>query len=200
MVTTLDEEKVDRFRSERWDNAMQHRGEQVVLGLRKGTVELAPHRPEWRVYFLEERERLMDVLAANSFRIKHIGSTSVPGLPAKPILDLAVLIMQPELMSVLQSKLISKGYIYRGDKGRDGGQLFVFEKSAEVRTVHLHALVYGDPQWLGYLRFRNALDADNNIRDKYARLKVRLAEECHDNRFAYTSGKYEYIQRVLSVM
>ncbi len=171
-----------------------------MLGLRKGTVELMSHQPEWRFAFVAERNRLSDAIGLDKYRVEHIGSTSVPGLPAKPVLDMAVLVRERELMPALKSALTSKGYIDRGDKGQNGGHLFVFEESVEVRTIHLHALHYGDPQWLAYLRFRDSLRSDGSLRDEYARLKVCLANAMPNDRAAYTAGKNDFIQRVLKAI
>ncbi len=169
-----------------------------LLGLRRGWVALADHRAAWSAAFEAERERLTGALGSEGFRVEHIGSTSVPGLPAKPILDIAVLVMRPELLPDLAGTLTSIGYLDRGDQGDDGGHLFAFETSAGLRSIHLHAHLDGDGQWDAYLRFRDALRADSGLRDAYARLKRRLAETMPNDRPGYTAGKAAFIQRVLT--
>lgn len=77
--------------------------------------------------------------------IEHVGSTSVDGLPAKPVLDIALLIVRPELLSFLENALCSIGYLCRGNKADESGHLFVFETSPDVRSIHLHAMIDGDP-------------------------------------------------------
>ena len=170
----------------------------AALGLQKGAVELAPHHPAWQRLFEDERDRLADAIDTDRSRVEHVGSTAVQGLPAKPILDIAVLVPERALMPVLESILSSRGYIDRGDKGENGGHLFVFETFVDVRTIHLHVLFDGDPQWTAYLRFRDALRADESLRDSYARLKSGLAQNLPNDRAAYMAAKNDFIRRVLA--
>ena len=176
---------------------MEHERKPTALGLRRGIVELKSHHAEWRHAFHEERERLAEVIASDAYRLEHIGSTSVPGLAAKPILDLALLIPQAEPTRKLRNGLHSKGYIYGGNKGQSGGYLFVLETCPDVRTVHLHAISNGDPQWDAYLTFRDALRTNAGLRQRYALLKARLVAEFSDDRAAYTASKASFIQSVL---
>lgn len=169
------------------------------LGLRRSTVKLSENHFAWQSAFREKRDRLADVPGLEEVLLKHIGSTSIPGLLAKPILDIAALITREERMVAFSTALISNGYKDRGDKGQDGGgHLFVFEKSPDVRSIHVHALIDGGPQWHEYRRFRDALRSDETLRDEYASLKSRLAKALPHNRAAYTAGKNAFIQRVLT--
>ncbi|QFT33634.1 dephospho-CoA kinase/protein folding accessory domain-containing protein [Labrenzia sp. THAF82] len=131
--------------------------------------------------------------------IEHVGSTSVDGLPAKPVLDIALLIVRPELLSFLENALCSIGYSYRGNKTDEGGHLFVFETSPDVRSIHLHAMIDGDPQWNAYLSFRDIMRVNAQLREQYSRLKNRLAAAHSNDRGSYTAAKASFIQEVLSM-
>ena len=177
---------------------MQHEREKTKLGLQRGCVELRSHHVAWEQAFQEERERLAEIVGSEEYIFEHVGSTSVEGLPAKPILDIALLAKQPELISSLKSALCSNGYSYRGNHSENGGHLFVFEPSPDIRSIQLHAILEGDPQWDAYLKFRWIMRSNAKLRAKYGRLKTDLAAALAHDRANYTAAKAEFIQAVLS--
>lgn len=187
-----------KVHSKGWICAMQHEREKTKLGLQRGRVELRSHHVAWGQAFQDERERLAEIVGSKEYSFEHVGSTSVEGLPAKPILDIALLVKQPELISRLRSTLCSNGYIYRGNHSENGGHLFVFESSPNIRSIHLHAVLEGDPQWDAYLKFRWIMRSNARLRTKYGRLKADLAAELADDRASYTAAKAEFLQAVLS--
>lgn len=172
--------------------------EQMTLGLNKGVVELRSHHDSWKQAFQNERKRLAAIPISREFYVEHVGSTSVKGLPAKPILDIALLVRQSAIIPNLKSFLCSKGYSYRGNHGEQGGHFFVLESSPGVRTVHMHVILKGDPQWDAYLKFRWILRSNADLRSQYGRLKTDLAAALPDDRASYTAAKAGFIQRVLS--
>src|SRR6187549_330218 len=99
------------------------------LGLRRGTVCLTDYQAAWHDEFEAERGRLAILLANVSCQIEHVGSTAVPGLTAKPILDLAVGVTRENDVAPVQATLAGAGYLYRGDLGGAGGHLFVRESA-----------------------------------------------------------------------
>jgi GrpB-like predicted nucleotidyltransferase (UPF0157 family) len=129
---------------------------------------------------------------------QHVGSTSVPDLPAKPILDIAVLIESLDALHGLIEKLTSAGYVYRGDVGDNGGHLFVRESQPDVRVAHVHVLVRDDPQWPRYLLFRDLLRGSEALRKRYAGLKQQLAQQHTDDRRSYTAAKDAFIREALA--
>lgn len=172
--------------------------EQPTLGLRRGRVELRSHHEEWRHAFQRERERLAEIFKSGEFSVEHVGSTSVKGLPAKPILDVALLVRQSALIPQLKNYLCSKEYLYRGNHGEHGGHLFILESLPGIRTIHMHVILEGDPQWNAYLKFRGILRSNDNLRARYGRLKSNLAAALPNERASYTAAKAEFIQEVLS--
>ena len=168
-----------------------------MLGLKRGTVQVVAYRPEWRELFEQERRLLQQHVGHLALDIQHVGSTAVPGLDAKPILDIALAVASASAIPLCVPPLCRLGYIDRGDNGGDGGYLLVKEAAPEVRTHHLHIVTVDDPQWGNYLKFRDALRADETLRAKYAALKKGLQHEFPQDRRAYTAAKHEFIRGIL---
>jgi len=168
-----------------------------VIGLKRGTVRVVEHDPGWSALFASERDTLQHRLADLVTDIQHVGSTAVPDLPAKPILDIALAIPALDLIPVIAEKLTEICYIYHGDTGEDGGHLFIKESEVDTRTVHLHVVEISDRQWVNYLAFRQALREDESLRSRYAEIKLDLARQYANDRESYTSAKDEFIRGVL---
>jgi len=168
-----------------------------MIGLKRGMVEVVPSQADWNDIFTRERQRLLGGIGHLVLDIQHVGSTAVPGLPAKPIIDIAAAVATPAVISHCRPPLLDIGYLDRGDLGADGGYLFVKEMAPDVRTVHLHVVVIDDPQWQNYLRFRDTLRADEALRRRYGELKASLLERFAADRPGYSEGKREFIERVL---
>jgi GrpB-like predicted nucleotidyltransferase (UPF0157 family) len=170
---------------------------QEMLGLAYGSVTLAPYNASWSSAYSAERARLAAALAAVRCRIEHVGSTAVPELRAKPIIDIAVGIAADTPIESMVAALQRIGYRYRGDAKEQGGQIFVLESSPGIRTHHLHVVALDDPQWREYLAFRDLLRHNADARRTYATEKQRLADRYRSDRQAYTAGKQEIIQTLL---
>ena len=168
-----------------------------MLGLQRGTIRIVPADPTWAVAFAEEEARLRASLGQLAVDIQHVGSTSVPGLDAKPVIDIAMAVASFDDIARCRSGLLALGYLDLGDDGRDGGYLFVKESHPEVRTHHLHIVTGDDPQWANYLRFRDRLRKDDGLRDEYGALKRELQDPYACNRRGYTAAKEPFIRRVL---
>ena len=109
-----------------------------MIGLEKGTVQVIPHYASWRVALKEQRRVLHELLRGHMLDIQRVGSTAVPGIDAKPIIDIAVAVASTAEVAQCRQPLCDLGYIDRGDSGTEGGYLFVKESAPEVRTHHLH--------------------------------------------------------------
>ena len=110
---------------------------------------------------------------------------------------LAVAVASLSLIQPLKECLSGLGYIYRGDGGNQGGQLFVRESVPSVRVIHLHVVQRDDPQWRDWLLFRDTLRTDASLREQYAQLKRSLAQRYADDRGSYTAGKDAFIRQLL---
>ena len=108
-----------------------------MIGLKKGSVQVIPHHASWRDAFEQERRVLQELIGGHILDIQQVGSTAVPGLDAKPIIDIAVAVASTLEIAQCRQPLLDLGYIDRGDSGTEGGYLFVKESAPEVRTHHL---------------------------------------------------------------
>ena len=169
-----------------------------MIGLEKGTVRIVPHQRSWHDAFEQERRVLQEHIGDHVVEIQHVGSTAVPGLNAKPIIDIASAVAAPAVIPACRPQLQNLGYMDRGDAGTEGGYLFVKECSPEVRTHYLHVVAIDDPQWRNYLRFRDILRADDRVRARHGALKQTLLLQCSQDRKAYTDGKNDFIRGVLA--
>ena len=167
------------------------------LGLESKVVRLAEYDDRWPALFRVEAERLTGIIAAAglpSLVLEHVGSTSVPGLVAKPILDIAAGRDRNVSTDVYVPVLTEAGYIYRGESGLPGRDFF---RLGELRSHHLHLVERGGAHWRRYLMFRDTLRANDALRDEYAAVKKDLARRFPRDREAYIEGKTEIVERIL---
>ncbi len=169
-----------------------------MIGLQRGTVLVVPHQADWHELFEQERHLLHQHIGHLVLDLQHVGSTAVPGLDAKPIIDLAAAVASVGVTPQCRQPLGELGYLDRGDAGRDGGYLFVKEAAPEVRTHHLHLVAINNPEWRTYLQFRDMLRADETLRARYGELKNLLQKRFAQDRRGYTNAKQEFIRDILA--
>lgn len=167
------------------------------LGLKRDEVDLVQSTRDWAQAFSRERRVLEQALGALASSIEHVGSTAVDTLAAKPIIDIAISVEADTAIPELVAKLESVGYLYRGDTPFQGGHLLVKESAPGVRTHHVHVARCDDPQWRSWLRFRDFLRTDRELRGRYARLKLELKERFPFDRRSYTLAKTRFIEDAL---
>jgi GrpB-like predicted nucleotidyltransferase (UPF0157 family) len=155
-------------------------------------VELRDHDPSWVEVFEAERLLLAPVFGERALGIEHIGSTSVPDLCAKPIVDILVGLRKLELTDEDISAMEELGYEYMGEFGLPGRLYF---RKGEPRTHHVHVVQHGGDHWERQLLFRDALRADPEERQRYDRFKRQLAAEGHP-REVYTELKTPFIREI----
>src|SRR5436305_6361661 len=149
-------------------------------------IRVEPYDPSWPAKFAAERELVLGCFITPPLGVEHIGSTAVPGLAAKPVIDIQVLVTDLRHGQEAIPDLEATGYSYwRGNP--DTSKLFMVKglpPAAPQRTHHLH--VYADAaEFDRHLCFRDRLRADPDLRDAYQMLKLRLAAEHRDDREAY---------------
>lgn len=167
----------------------------MVIGLERGHVELVPYDPAWRRCYETERARLQAAIGNHVLDIQHVGSTSIPGMIAKPIIDIAVAVASFETAQVCIAPVERLGYAYRGENGIPRRHFFV---RGERRTHHLHINELNSAQWRNQVCFRDALIHNPELAAAYATLKQDLARQFPTDREAYTAGKAPFIRRVLA--
>jgi GrpB-like predicted nucleotidyltransferase (UPF0157 family) len=166
-----------------------------MIGLTRGAVALEPYSPEWPELFRREAERLRAALGDLATAIEHVGSTSVPGLDSKPLIDMAVAVRDWPAADRCRPLLQDLGYEYVPHASQVG-RLFFALGTPTFRTHHLHLVLANDPQFRGWLLLRDRLRADPRLRDRYQRLKRALAARFPDRREEYTSRKSRFVEMV----
>ena len=170
-----------------------------MLGLKRGTVELLPHEKEWETQAKQIVELLREVLGDAARDIQHIGSTSITHICAKPILDIAVGMDDPEQILAFVPALEERGVIFRNHGGDDeGGLLFVIgDFAADTRSCHIHVVVWQGEPWYNYINFRDYLNEVPEQALRYEACKRELAARFAEDRVRYTEGKGPLIAQLL---
>jgi GrpB-like predicted nucleotidyltransferase (UPF0157 family) len=163
-----------------------------VLGLAHKTVQLVPYDARWPVLFEREAALIRKQLGPHVLGIVHIGSTAVPGLDAKPIVDVMVGVADLRVPLLLFSQLEDLGYVHR-PRDTVPDRLFFAKDSSGLRTHNLSVCEFRSPFWDSHVKFRDRLRSDNNTAHAYAQLKRVLAERFPHDRVAYTDAKDQFI-------
>ncbi len=168
-----------------------------TLGLERGVVRVVDYDPAWPALFAAEAARLTRLLAdaGLSIALEHMGSTAVPGLPAKPVLDILGGYSAGADVAAYVRALGAAGYVHRGEQGIPGREFF---RRGDPRAYHLHLAALGGSFWSDHLAFRDRLRASDALRDAYAALKRELAARYPRDREAYTEGKGTFVKSVLA--
>jgi GrpB-like predicted nucleotidyltransferase (UPF0157 family) len=162
---------------------------------------MCPYDTDWAVSFEYERARLAPVLDPwLSQPIEHIGSTAVPGLVAKPIIDIVAVVGDIDVAAAAEVPLREIGWVAAPEPGDDQERKFSFcMPSVELRTHQLHMVERASSGWRGWLAFRNYLRTHPEASREYGDLKTRLANEHGadpNQRDAYRAGKAAWIRSV----
>ncbi|MGZ3333651.1 MAG: GrpB family protein [Gemmatimonadaceae bacterium] len=168
----------------------------MTLGLESGMVRLEPYDPAWPGLFAAEAERLQKLFAAAGLvvMLEHTGSTAIPGLASKPVLDILGGYAEGTPVAEYIDVLTAAGYVHRGEQGVPGREFF---RRGNPRSYHLHLTRIDGPFWRDHLTFRNRLRAENTLRDAYAALKQDLAARFPRDREAYIEGKGAFVNDIL---
>ena len=170
-----------------------------MIGLKRHTVKIIDYDPGWADLGADACRKVREAAVDLVVDVQHVGSTAVPDLPAKPILDLTAAVATLDVIPELTEKITALGYIYRGCGATSGGHLFVWESEQGVRTIHLHIVSSDDVQWRNDLWFRDLLRQDSYLRNRYSKLKRKLSERFPDDRKSYTASKHDFIQKILKI-
>jgi GrpB-like predicted nucleotidyltransferase (UPF0157 family) len=168
------------------------------LGLGYDELRLAPTTVEWLAAGEGLRVEVADAVKGLAVDVEQIGSSSVLGLLAKPIADLALGLAPGQELDPVRARLEVDGWIYRGDAGDDGGHVFVLEDRPWHRVAHAHVVPAGGDQWRNYLRLRDLLRASPEARDRYSAVKLSLLASSGSDRAVYTTGKTEIVSSLLA--
>ena len=158
-------------------------------------ITVVLYNPSWQIMFEEEAARIKQALGDNCLDIHHIGSTSVPGLAAKPIIDILPVVKDIRNVDIADSKMIEMGYESKGE----GGVVFrrYFVKTKPIRTHNVHIFEEGNPEIERHLLFRDYLRAHPEACHYYSELKKELAKQYPNDINTYCLGKEQFIQNII---
>lgn len=171
-------------------------GQQLIIGavwMSKRRIVVAPYDPRWADLFALERAAIVQACGCHVSAVHHIGSTAVPGLAAKPIIDILAVLREREDGVLCIVPLTRLGYRFRGANGIDGRYYFT---KGSPRSHHLHMYPSDHPEVGRHLRFRDYLRSDPDQATAYAHLKLCLAARFADDPQAYATAKDEFCARI----
>lgn len=162
------------------------------------SVRITAYKEEWPAQFRSERDRLVTI-APEFIAIEHIGSTSVPGLAAKPIIDIMAAVTSMAPLDQLVERLCGNGYITSAEFNRSlGERRWLMRHAGGHRTHHLHIVLSTSRHWVECLRFRDALRQSSELATRYANLKQQLALQFGSDRDGYNDAKATFIAAAIS--
>lgn len=163
-----------------------------------GTLRLVPYDPAWPARFEAEAARIRAALGGLTSAVEHVGSTAVPGLVGKPVLDVAIAVASEVSADACIAPLTGLGYVYRGPHGEDPRRRYYVRDVNGVRLAQIHLYVLPAAAWDEKLAFRDALRADPALAAAYAAEKHRIAGVVDWDKVAYSLAKGPFIERVLA--
>jgi GrpB-like predicted nucleotidyltransferase (UPF0157 family) len=159
-------------------------------------VIVVSHQPQWSVEFEQEATAVATALGKNVLAIHHIGSTAIPGIYAKPIIDLLVAVQDLLAVDQQNAAIESLGYEVMGEFGIIDRRFFRKDNPAGIRTHHVHVFASNSPQILRHLAFRDYLIAHPTSAQLYSDLKRALAKQYPQDIQGYMDGKDGFIQEI----
>jgi GrpB-like predicted nucleotidyltransferase (UPF0157 family) len=159
-------------------------------------VNVVPHNPGWRDAFEAEAKLVAAALGENVSAVHHVGSTAIPGIYAKPVIDLLVEVRDLSEVDLRSPSMASEGYEVMGEYGIPGRRYFRKDDGAGVRTHQVHVFEAGSAEVVRHLAFRDYMLAHPSDAQEYSELKRRLAEEHPQDMDGYMDGKDGFIKEM----
>lgn len=170
----------------------------MSLGLKRGTVHLEPHNKQWEEIAVKTIEKLEAILGEDAIDIQHIGSTAIPAIKAKPIIDIVVGVDDFNRVLLHNEQLQKEGIVYRGSDVEHQLLYVMGDMKNDTRTHHIHVVKWNGTEWKNYIYFRDYLNSNENVALQYQQLKEELKSKYADDRIAYTRGKQDMIDNILN--
>lgn len=167
-----------------------------MLGLNKDSVKVFPYENAWAKEFEKEQKILKKLLTGFDIKIEHVGSTSIPGLSAKPIIDIAIGTKNENDLFLVAKKLEFERYDIL-DSFKEKGEILARKGSPECRTHYIHIELIGSEYWNEFIYFKQYLLDHPKCVKKYQRLKEKLSKKYAKDRKQYTASKNKFISKVL---
>lgn len=166
------------------------------LGLESGVVRLVEYDSRWPVLFSAEQRRLRAACGSLALQFAHIGGTSIPGMRAKPVLDILAGRSHRTPIPDCLAALSLAGYEHRGEQGVPGREFF---RRGQPRAYHIHLVETGGSLWRDYIAFRDYLRTHSEAARQFADLKQVLAAQFPRDREAYINGKSARVREILQL-
>ena len=167
---------------------------QPLLGLKRGELRVSPYKEEWKNLFEIEKRDIEKAIGDDIKDIQHVGSTSIPGMPAKPILDIAIAVKDFEEARICIKPLCDMGYTFKGENGIPRRHYFL---KGEPCTHHIHLLEKTSEEWEKLILFRDYLRSNQNTAEEYKELKRDLLQRLQGDRKAYQAAKSDFVAAVI---
>jgi GrpB-like predicted nucleotidyltransferase (UPF0157 family) len=161
--------------------------------MQKRIIEVVDYDPQWAEAYRTESAAIQHALKDLDVRIHHIGSTSVPGLMAKPVIDILIEATDVAVLDCYDEAMRAIGYIPKGEFGITGRRFYL--KGLYDRTHHIHAFNRGTPDVIRHLAFRDYLIAHPDIAIEYGVLKAEMADMCNNDNDTYCDGKADFVKK-----
>ncbi|WP_373894126.1 GrpB family protein [Virgibacillus sp. CBA3643] len=159
-------------------------------------VVVTPYNTNWPTMFEKEVNKLHNILGSEIIEIHHIGSTSVKGLKAKPVIDIMPVVKNISRIDTFNSAMISTGYEPKGENGIPDRRYF--QKGGDNRTHHVHIYALGNPEIERHLAFRDYLRAHPDDLKRYGDLKGELSKRFPNDIETYIKGKEQLVLEIES--
>ncbi|MCK5185118.1 MAG: GrpB family protein [Candidatus Heimdallarchaeota archaeon] len=159
-------------------------------------IILEKYNPEWPDFFLEERAKIEKALGHLIVKIEHIGSTAIPGMGGKPVIDIMIGVQEKDDAEKCIPLLASIGYVSDPDRHEDFPERKTLDKYAIGAKIHLYIIDINSEEWVRHILFRDHLRANPDVARDYNKLKVELVKKYRYDREAYTKGKAKFIKKV----
>jgi GrpB-like predicted nucleotidyltransferase (UPF0157 family) len=157
-------------------------------------VYVVPYDPSWSAEFIAEAARIRLAVGDLVVAVHHIGSTSIPGIFAKPVIDILLEVYNIQTLDARSAALVELGYEAKGEFGIPGRRYFRRDSAMETRTHQIHAFEAGNPGNERHLAFRDYMIAHPAIAQQYSLLKQQLAAAHPEDIEAYMAGKDSFIK------
>lgn len=161
-------------------------------------IRVVPYDPEWKSLYAREEALLRQIFGGLLLEIHHFGSTSIPGMPSKPIIDILITVPDIQAVDALDGAMLRHGYASRDENGIPGRRYFIkFKEDGENHTHHVHVYEPANSHVADELLFRDFLSGDAAAFRAYATVKLEAAETHRFSPAAYTGAKAECVRRIL---
>jgi GrpB-like predicted nucleotidyltransferase (UPF0157 family) len=161
-------------------------------------IKVVPYNPEWKTEFEKIKGMINSYIGDLILTIEHVGSTSIEGLSAKPIIDIDVVIESYDVLPIIIDRLGNAGYVHEGNLGVEGREAFKRVYDDGYIKYHLYVCPKDGKGYLEHIAFRNFLRINETARKEYGALKLKLADIYRYDIDYYCNGKTEFVNGILN--